>query len=420
MKNASNILFLILFLLLSNNTAVAQKIDVDSLLTQLIADYKQHKDPQEIIQKAKTGLKIAPDYLDYYLLIGQNFERMQKSDSAQFYYQKVISKSDKYPDAYNYLINIEITNKDYDTAMQHIEKAKLLYPEEQLYYDTKKLNIYELQGNRDAELELMTELIKQNPKKFPFKDRYILLSRKIEEDRIGIQYANTTFNRDGYGPWNQFMAQYIRSRNWGSLIANINAMNRKSDSANDTNGAQFELSSYIFTTKKDYIFLNAALSNDEVYPKYRLGASYYISFLKKWEANFGMRYTKTAADDIPALVLGLGTYYKSFWFNLSSFIQSDDNKINPAFTFTSRYYLDTRYDYLFGILGYGTSPDDDNTSGLYSERINLSSYRVGAGISKTLYNNYIAGLQFLYNNQEYAPEKRQNEYEITLSLQYKF
>jgi YaiO family outer membrane protein len=420
MKNASYILSIILFMLLSSNTAIAQNIDVDSLLVQLVSDYKLDKNPQEIIQKAKIGLKTAPDYLDYHLLIGQTFERIQKVDSAMFHYEKVISKSDKYPDAYNRLINLEISNQQYTEALNHIEKAKLLYPENQFYYDTKKVNIYELQGNKDAELELMTELLKQNPKNIPFKDRYILLSRKIEEDRIGVQYANTTFNRDGYGPWNQFMAQYVRTRNWGTLIGNINAMNRKSDSTDDVNGAQFELSSYIFTSKKDYLFLNAAFSNDEVFPKYRLGASYYISFLKKWEANLGMRYTKTATDDIPALVLGFGTYYNSFWFNLSSFIQSQDDKINPAFTFTSRYYFDTRYDYLFGILGYGTSPDDDNTSGLYSERIDLSSYRIGAGISKTVFNNYIAGLQFLYNNQEYAPDKRQNEYEITLSLQYKF
>lgn len=399
---------------------MAQKIDVDSLLVQLVSDYKLDKNPEEIIQKAKTGLKIAPDYLDYHLLIGQTFERIQKTDSAKFHYEKIIAKSDKYPDAYNRLINLEISNQQYTEALNHIKEAKLLFPENQLYYDTKRLNTYELQGDEDAELELMTQLIRQNPKNIPFKDRYILLSRKTEKDRIGVQYSNTSFNRDGYGPWNQFMAQYIRTRNWGSLIANINAMNRKSDLADDANGIQFELSSYIFTTKKDYLFLNTAFSNDEVFPKYRLGASYYINFLKKWEANLGMRYTKTAADDIPALVLGLGTYYKSFWFNLSSFIQSDDDKINPAFTFTSRYYFDTRYDYLFGILGYGTSPDDDNTSGLYSERINLSSYRIGAGISKTFFNNYIAGLQFMYNNQEYAPDKKQNEYEITLSLQYKF
>lgn len=416
----SFIFSLVLFILVSNSPAIAQKIDVDSLLVQLISDFKLDKNPQEIIQKAKTALKIAPDYVDYYLLVGQSFERIQMTDSAKFYYRKVISKNDKYPDAYNYLINLEISNHEYNSAIEDIEKAKLLYPQNQLYYETKKLNIYELQGNEEAELELMTQLIKENPKNIPFKDRYILLSGKIKEDRIGVQYTHTSFNRDGYGPWNQYMVQYIRTRNWGSLIANINAMNRKSDSADDVNGIQYELSSYLFTTKKDYLFLNAAFSNDRVYPKYRLGATYFLSFLKKWEANLGFRYTKTNTDDFPALVLGFGTYYKSFWFNLSSFIQSSDDKINPAYTFTSRYYLDSRYDYLFAVLGYGTSPDDNNTAGLYSERINLSSYRMGAGISKTVFSNYIAGFQFLYNNQEYSPDKRQNEYEVSLSLQYKF
>jgi YaiO family outer membrane protein len=366
------------------------------------------------------GLKIAPDYLDYYVLLGQNFERIQMLDSAKFYYKKVILKSDKYPDTYNYLINLQIINQEYNSALENIEKAKSLYPENQIYYNTKKLNIYELQGNDEAELALMNELIAQDPKNTTIKERYMLLSDKAKQDRIGIQYTNTSFNRDGYGPWNQYMLQYIRTRKWGSLIANINAMNRKSDAAKDINGLQYELSSYIFTTKKDYLFLNVAFSNDRVYPKYRLGATYFVSFLKKWEANLGMRYTKTSAEDFPALVLGFGTYYDSFWFNLSSFIQSSADKVNPAFTFTSHYYLESRYDYFYGILGYGTSPDDNNTAGLYSERINLSSYRVGAGISKTVFRNYIAGCMFLYNNQEYSPNKRQNEYEITLSLQYKF
>jgi YaiO family outer membrane protein len=420
MKNTPYILFFTLIFLVNTNVVSGQKVDVDSLLTQLISDFKQHKNPEEIIQKAQTALKTAPDYVDYDLLIGQNFERIQKTDSAQFYYNKVISKSDQYPDAYHYLISIKIKDKDYDGALKYVEKARILYPENRLYYDTKKVNIYELQGNEEAELELISDIIRQNPKNIQFKDRYLLLSRKTEHDRIGVQYAYTSFSRDGYGPWNQFMAQYIRTRNWGSLVANINTMNRKSDFSNDINGTQYELSSYIFTTKNNYLFLNAAVSNDVVYPKYRLGASYYISFLEKWEANFGMRFTKTAADDIPALVLGLGTYYKSFWFNFNSFLQSNDDKINPAFTFTSRYYLESRYDYLYGILGYGTSPDDNNTSGLYGERLNLSSYRIGGGVSKTFFSNYIAALQVLYNNQEYYPNKRQDEYEIMVSFQYKF
>src|SRR5690242_15546996 len=122
----SFILSVVLFFLVNNNTAIAQKIDVDSLLVQLISDFKLEKNPQEIIQKAKTGLKIAPDYLDYYVLLGRSFERIQMTDSSKFYYRKVISKSDKYPDAYNYLINLEISNHEYNSAIEDIEKAKLL------------------------------------------------------------------------------------------------------------------------------------------------------------------------------------------------------------------------------------------------------------------------------------------------------
>lgn len=407
-------------LLLGVSNSYAQKIDTDSLLIALIADTKAQKNPQEIITKAHQAIKIAPDYLDYYVLMGRNFERIPIVDSAQFYYKTVITKSSQYPEVYTYLLNSEIENKQYDAALKTIEEAKKADSEKKDFYDLKTLTIYELQGNQQAQLTLLEQLIDSDSKNIFLKNRYILLSNKLKNDRIGIQYTNTSFNRTGYGPWNQWMLQYIHTREWGSLIGNVNSMNRKSDFTSDVNGLQYEVSSYIFTTERNYLYLNAAYSPDLVFPKYRLGASYFMSFVEKWETNFGLRYTQTQEDSFTSLALGIALYYQSFWFNFNSYIQSDKEKINPAFTLTTRYYFGNRFDYLFGILGYGTSPDDNATAGLYNDRVSLSSYRMGAGISKNIFTHYIFGLQFLYNNQEYFKDKRQNEYEVAVSFQYKF
>ncbi len=49
-------------------TLTAQKINSDSLLLKVIDDIKQES-YQSAIQKARLGIKIAPDYLDFHLFL---------------------------------------------------------------------------------------------------------------------------------------------------------------------------------------------------------------------------------------------------------------------------------------------------------------------------------------------------------------
>ena len=92
----------------------------------------------------------------------------------------------------------------------------------------------------------------------------------------------------------------------------------------------------------------------------------------------------------------------------------------PAFTATARYYFDTKYDYATVLTGYGTSPDERVTLGQFEQRVALNSYRLGAGYYRLLWKHYCVGLQGVYNHQEYTPNNYQNEFDLFLSVQYKF
>jgi hypothetical protein len=50
-------------------------------------------------------------HLDYYLLLGRNYELTSKKDSAKYYYNYYIEKSSNERTAFNYLINLEIRDK---------------------------------------------------------------------------------------------------------------------------------------------------------------------------------------------------------------------------------------------------------------------------------------------------------------------
>ncbi|MBG6061228.1 YaiO family outer membrane protein [Flavobacterium sp. CG_9.1] len=152
----------------------------------------------------------------------------------------------------------------------------------------------------------------------------------------------------------------------------------------------------------------------------RLGYSFYQNFKKGWEGDLGIRYLKTQDNDFTTVVLGAGKYIGSYWINLRTFIQSDNNNWYPAVSLNIRYYFETRFDYVTLTSGYGSSPEERTTLGQFNERISLDSYRMGAGYYKMFRKHYIAGLQVTYNKQEYVRTLTQNELELSLMLQYKF
>ena len=258
------------------------------------------------------------------------------------------------------------------------------------------------------------------PKDSDFKLHYFIADSRLKSDRIGVNYNYTTFDRSGYGPWHYGSLQYIRQRNWGSAIARVNYSNRYADGQSVVNGIQYEAESYLFTSKNSYSYIGAGYSSDPVFPKLRLGYSFFQNFNKGWEGDLGVRYIDTEDTNFATAVVGVGKYLGSYWLNLRSYFQFDNSTVYPAFTLTSRYYFNTRFDYLTIIAGYGTSPDERTTLGQIEERLSLDSFRIGGGYYRLFGEHYVTGLQLSANNQEYTPGLKQIETEIALMFQYQF
>ena len=395
----------------------SQKIDVDSLLTKALEDTRNSKF-QKALEETNLGIKLAPEYLDYYLLKGRIFQKTQQSDSAQYYYNYVLDKNTQYQDALFYLIEVDFDNKNYENALLLAERGIVLYPKQETFYLKKRVALEFLREEK-KEYEFIKLITPQFPNNEDLKIRLLDLETKMNSDRLGVNYSYTTFNRDQYGPWHLANIQYIRERVWGSLIGRVSYANRFINGESIAEGLQYEAESYFFTGKKSYSYVGAAYSDATVFPEWRLGYSFFYNFNKGWEGDLGIRYTKFGDQQFNAAVLGFGKYIDSFWFNLRSYILFDSKNTYPAFTLTSRYYFDTRFDYATLIMGYGTSPDERTTLGQFDTRIALNSYRIGAGYYRYISKQFITGLQTTYNKQEYAPNKTQSEIEISISLQYK-
>jgi YaiO family outer membrane protein len=421
-----SIRLILIFLLTLSFTCVkinAQQIDTDSLLLVVIEKAKDRSQSEEAIALARIGIKEAPDYLDFHLLLGRLYKENTQYDSARYFLNHVIERNPSYKDAFTILLSLELGQSEMEEGLRISDLAIENYPNEAKFYSLKHAFIQLGQDER-KEFDYLKAVIDQFPDQPGFRQRLNLLELRLDNNRFGTNYSLTGFDRDGVGPWHLIGMQYIRERRWGSLIGRVNYANRLSAGSSIDSGLQYELESYFFTGKRSYSYVGLAYSPSLVFPEQRYGYSFYQNLDKGWEYEIGGRFTSVnppeGRREFRSLIFGLSKYVGSWWINMRSFVQNEDAQIFPAFTLTSRYYFNTRFDYFSILGGYGTSPDERQTLGQFENRIALDSWRVGAGYFKLLGEKVVSGLQFMYNYQEFDPGRTQQEFEISLMLHYKF
>lgn len=415
LNNKFAILTCLLFF--SFQISIAQTINTDSLLVQAYESLKQ-KEYSEALKQANLGKKISPEYLDFQVLIGRIHQLRNQKDSARIYFNRVLEKNSAYEEAFLYLINLELETENYENADSVINNAIIVHPKNQ-NFRFKKLQLYQAQENFEEEREYLKELASLYPENSEIKQRIFWLDSRFNSNRIGVQYSLTNFDRDLVGPWHLGAIQYIGERKWGSVIGRVNYSHRRFNGSKLIDGVQFEGESYFFTGEKSYANVSVGYSEDLVFPKWRLGASYFQTLPNGWEVDLGVRYTYVAQNSIPAGILGVGKYFGSYWIHLRSFFQEQNENVFPAFTLTSRYYYNTRFDYVNLVLGYGTSPDERVALADLGQRVELQSYRAGLGYYRQLGRHFIVGVQAVYNRQEYIEDNWQNEFETFIMLQYR-
>lgn len=409
-----------LILLVALTKVTAQKIDTDSLLVEAIKEFEVKKNYKKAKKLSQQGYKLAPDYLDFQIELGKNYLQTKQADSARFYFSNVIQKNNKYKEAFSYLAQVELNDSKPDAALYVCEKALLLFPDDRKFYLLKLEILESIPKNDIATFSYLKELLKKYPSDVALKLKLFTIKTKIKSDRIGAFYNLTTISREAIGPIHLLGLQYIRERKDITIIGRVNYMDRYAFGKSTNKGLQYELESYFTNSEKSYSFASISVSNDNyVFAPLRAGYSYFYNFKKGWEGDLGLRYTRAGEKDFYAGVLGLGRYIDSYWLNLRTYIQKDNNNYYPSFALNTRYYYNTKYDYLSLLAGYGTSPDERYSTGLVQQRTSLNSYRIGAGYYKLFWENYFTGIQASFNKQEYAASNFQNEIDFFISVQYK-
>jgi len=410
----------LLFFVCVCGASFAQKINTDSLLVVtnniLKSDTKDYFKAKKI---AHQCIKVAPDYLDFHLALGRIHKNEKNIDSARYYFQHVIDANPKYKEAFVFLSKTELEAKNNEAALAAIDKGIAIHPEEKEFY-LMKLQIVNSEENPKKSLEYLTFLNTKYPGDEMLANELREVKSNMKSNRIGTNYSYTAFSRDNYGPWHLSSVNYMKQFNKASIGGRISYIDRRINGASANSGYFYEVESYFKTSKKSYSFANVGFSEGKVFPEFRFLYSYYLTLGKGFETEIGYRYNQQEDVKLSTGIVALGKYFKNNWINFRTSFLISEPKLYPSFSSTFRHYYNTKYDYFSFNLGYGTSPDERQTLTQFQDRIALSSYRFGAGYSKLFAKKYIIGINSSFNNQEYFPEKFQNEYNISIDLTYLF
>lgn len=399
---------------------VAQKINTDSLLivtNNLIKS--ETKDYFKAKKIAHQCIKAAPTYLDFHLALGRIHKNEKNIDSARYYFQHVINNNTRYKEAFTYLSKLELDVNNKELALKIINLGLDIHPEEKDFYWVK-LQIINAEEKPQKSIEYLEFLNKKFPDDVLLKNQLLEVKSNVKTNRIGTTYTITNFSRDNYGPWHQTAINYAKQLKKVSLGGRLTYIDRRQNGTSQNFGYFYELESYFKTTKKSYSFANFGFSDGEVFPEFRFLFSNYYTLGKGFESEVGYRYNKRENTNSSSGIVALGKYFKSNWINLRTSFQLDEPKLYPSVALQFRHYYNSRFDFFAFNIGYGTSPDERETLSQFQERIALTSYRFGGGYSKLLAKKYIVGCSASFNNQEYFPDKYQNEYNLSINLVYLF
>jgi YaiO family outer membrane protein len=413
-----NFFYLFVIVQFYSTTAASQNINTDSLLKEGLKSFRQ-QEYQIAIRQGLLGVEIAPEYMDFHMLLGRSFRKIGTLESAQIYFDHVIATTPLYKDAFINSIQLSNITGNHKNALKTAEQAIEKFKDEK-EFELLKLKTLKLNNEHQTLVDYQIELVNKYPDDLRLQESLRAEKSKFISDRIGLDHSYSIFNREGIGPWNLTGLQFIRERRKTTFIGRLNYIDRQSNGRSIKSGFQFELGAYIKTGSKGTSISNIAYSRDSIFPKTTMSYFYLHNFDSGWELTGGVRYIKPNSNNhIYASVIGIGKYLGSSWLNLTSYLFFENGENYVAIDGRYRYYFNTKYDYFSLFTGFGNSLDERINLTTFADQGSLKSFRAGIAFNKIIRNKVILGLKFIGNRQEYTKIKRQNQFDLYLSIQYK-
>lgn len=420
MKAARHLRFLIISLLLFAWPPLLQAQDSSSPDVLLRAARKaafEHNRYDEAKALLFKALAQSPEYADIRIFIGRIHTWTKNYDSARYYFHSVLDKKPDYTDASLALADLEYWNDQYTAANNVIDAGLKYQPASPDLWVHKAKVQYAARQYPDAQLAIdkALQLDHNNTEARSLANR---IKESSYKNRIGLSYDYMYFDKQFADPWQMVSLDYTRTGGLGSVTGRINYASRFGET-----GAQYEVEAYPRISKTFYAYVNLGYSDKiGVFPKWRGGFSLYANLPSSFEGELGFRYLKFTADPTWVYTAYLGKYYKSWLFGVRTYLTPSiyTSTVSASYTATARYYYGTADDLVGITAGYGISPDDRQNSIQLEGKLKLVSYKLGASFKKKISRKSVFSFDAAWFNQEYLPQTKGNQYQISTGWLLRF
>jgi YaiO family outer membrane protein len=363
------------------------------------------------------ALEKSPDYADVGIFLGRIYSWTKNYDSARICFDRVLTKDPAYEDASVAYADLEYWNKHDEKAL-HITETGLTHHPQSKDLLLQKVKILASMKKYAPANDALSQLLKIDKNNSEARAMYTRINEEASKNRISINYDYTSFDKQFADPWHMVSFDYGRTTPIGLVIGRVSYANRFKQ-----NGTQFELEAYPHISKTFYCYVNAGYSNDiGVFSQWRGGFSLYANLPKSYEGELGVRYLQFSGPPSWIYTAYLGKYYKSWLFGARAYIIPviNTSTVSASYNGMARYYYGSADDWMGIALGYGISPDDRSNAIQLDNPVKLTSYKLGLSYRKKVARMNVLSLDANWFNQEYLPQTKGNQYEISIGWLHRF
>ena len=408
----------ILAVFLVSFAAVAQEQEytTDELYTQARNAAFEEDDYPKAIALLKAALKKSPDYLEVRVFLGRIYTYSDSLPQARMAFEEVLAKEKGHEEASFAYGNLEFWNDNSEAALKVVNNGLDYHPESEKLGLLKAKVLRDLEAYEEATATLQG-LLEQNPKLDQARSLLSSINSATAKNAVGLNYEFVYFDERFDDPWHLAALDYIRQTKLGSVAARINFANRFR-----TDALQFEVDAYPRISDVFYTYVNLGISSDSgIFPQYRAGFSLFSNLPASFEADAGFRYL-AFDDDTFVYTLGLGKYYKNYWFNFRTYLTPSDSALSQSYALTVRYYFGGADDFIGARIGTGISPDDNANSALFNGATitRLRSNNLTLFYRKLLGATHVLTAQAGLEDQEYAADSSGLQFSVSVGFIKRF
>ncbi|WP_379964424.1 YaiO family outer membrane beta-barrel protein [Epilithonimonas sp. UC225_85] len=390
-----------------------QNSTADELFKEARIKAFEQKDYTASIALAKEALEKAPNYTDISIFLGRIYTWNKDIASARALFEELQKKGVKDEDFFVAYASLEYWNDQNTKAIEIINDGLSNNPSSEALW-LLKAKVYFGTDEYSEAKKAISNLLLINQKNTEAIALAVRINEISSKNAIGITYNYSHFDKQFDDDWHIIGVSYKRITPLGSIILRGNYANKFA-----TNGTQIELEAYPKLSKTFYLYVGAGYSNDVgLFPKYRTGVSLNANLPHSFEAEIGYRQLYFISN-IWLYTASIGKYYKNYWFNLRTYITPDHKNISHSYTGTVRYYTKSAQDYFAFQIGTGISPEENSNNLLGNETFKLKTFKIGGEYNFSFHSNSFS-VGTMYYNQEYRPNEKGNQFDITLGYTRKF